>query len=178
MTTTNIRNFAGHSPKLGDSVYLDPQATVIGKVTIGNRSSVWPQTTIRGDINTITIGSNTNIQDNSIIHVTHASRYNPNGFAVKIGDHVTIGHGVIIHGATIADLCLIGMGSQLLDGATLEAGVMVGAGSLVTGKQPLTAGLWVGRPARFIRPLTADEQEFLHYSASNYAKLAQEYILG
>ena len=116
-----IRNFKHHRPNIGHATFVDPSAQVIGRVNIGNDCSIWPLTTIRGDVNSVNIGHNTNIQDNSVLHVTHDHPASPpGGYPLSIGDNVTIGHGVILHGCSIGNNCLIGMGSRVLDGAVID----------------------------------------------------------
>jgi carbonic anhydrase/acetyltransferase-like protein (isoleucine patch superfamily) len=174
----SIREYKGISPTIGKDCYIDESAQVIGQVKIDDGSSVWPLVSIRGDVNSISIGKNTNIQDNSILHVTHENVQSPpGGFQLNIGDDVTIGHGVILHGCTIGNRCLIGMGSSVLDGAVIEDNVLVAAGSLVAQNKKVTSGyLWMGRPAKPIRELTDEELEWLKYSAQHYIKLKDEYL--
>ncbi len=173
----NIRNYQQHSPKIGDAVYIDAQACVIGDVIIAADSSVWPMTVIRGDVNAIRIGERCNIQDNSVLHVTHDGPYVPGGFSLSLGNDVTIGHRVTLHGCSLHDFCLIGMGATVMDGAIVESDVIVGAGSLVTPNKTLNSGfLYTGSPARQIRPLTADEIESLRYSAQHYVRLKNNYL--
>lgn len=169
-----IRDFEAHSPDIDPSAYIDESAVVIGDVTIGENSSVWPLTVIRGDIQSIRIGKNTNIQDGSILHVTHGSEYStPEGRPLIIGDKVTIGHKAVLHACTIHDLCLIGMGAIVLDAAVIEQEVIVGAGSLVPPGKVLESGyLWVGSPVKKSRKLTDKERQYLAYSAQNYCNLA------
>ena len=170
-----IRTFADKTPVVADTAYIDPAALVQGDVTIGEHSSVWPMTSIRGDVHHIRIGARSNIQDNCTLHVTHAGQYNPNGRNLIVGDDVTVGHQVLLHACTIANHCLIGMGSLILDDAIVEDNTMLGAGSLVPGGKVLTSGyLWLGRPAKRIRTLTDAELEFLHYSAQSYVKLKDQ----
>ena len=165
----SIRTFEDHTPQIADSAYVDEQALVIGDVHLGGDSSVWPMTVIRGDVNSIRIGSRTNIQDGSVVHVTHDCEYAPGGYATTIGDDVTVGHRVIAHACEIGDRCLIGMGSVILDGAVIEPDSMIGAGCLVPPGKILEGGcLWVGSPARKIRELTPEELDFLRYSATHY----------
>ncbi len=172
-----IRPFNNITPQIGARVYIDPQASVIGKVTIGDDSSVWPFTVVRGDVNTITIGQRTNVQDNCTIHVTHDSHYNPGGYATTIGDDVTIGHQVIVHACTIGHRCLIGMGSLIMDNVTIEDDVIIGAGSLVTQNRTLESGyLYLGRPAKPVRKLDAEQIERLLYSAQHYVRLKDQYL--
>jgi len=171
-----MRKFGQFSPQIGEGVYIDPQACVIGRVQIGAHSSVWPMAVIRGDVHSISIGSKTSIQDNSVLHVTHPSIYNPEGFGLQIGDEVTIGHSVVLHACTIEDQCLIGMHSTVLDGAVLQKHVLLGAGSLVPPGKILTGGfLWLGNPVKKIRPLNETELEYFHYSAEHYVRLKNQY---
>lgn len=173
----DIREFQGMAPRIAGDVWVDPTAVVIGDVEIGPGSSIWPLVVVRGDIHHIKIGSNTNIQDGSVVHVTHDSRFNPGGFPTILGDNITVGHKVMLHGCTIGDGCLIGMGSVVMDGAVIEPGVILGAGSLVPGGKVLESGyLWVGSPVRRARELNEKEREFLEYSPQNYARLAQSYL--
>lgn len=174
MTLQTYRNIA---PTLGARVYIDPAAVVIGKVSIGDDSSVWPTAVVRGDVNSIEIGARTSIQDGSVLHVTHDGPYAPGGRALYIGSDVTVGHRVTLHACTIGNACLIGMGSILLDNVVTEDFVMIGAGSVVTpGKLLQTGGLYVGSPARRVRELTPKEIAFLTYSAAHYVKVKDEYL--
>lgn len=126
-----IRTYQAHTPKLGERAFVDHSAVVIGDVEIGADSSVWPLTVIRGDMHRIRIGARTSVQDASVLHITHAGPFNPEGFPLLIGDDVTIAHKVMLHGCSIGSRVLIGMGSIVMDGAVVEDDVMVGAGSLV-----------------------------------------------
>jgi len=169
---TNIRDFEEFAPQLADTVFIDESAVVTGNVSIGEDSSVWPCCSVRGDIHSITIGERTNIQDGSVLHVTHDSEYAPGGFKLTVGDDVTVGHNVILHACTIEDLCLIGMGSVVLDGAVVQSGAMVGAGSLVPPNKVLEGGyMWLGSPVKKARELSDKEKSFLKYSAQHYVKL-------
>ena len=171
-----IRNFENHSPSIADTAFIDESAVVIGNVTIADDVSVWPLTAIRGDIHSISIGAGTNIQDGSVLHVTHDSEYSPGGFALSIGKSVTVGHKVILHACTIGDFCLVGMGSTILDGAILEDKVMLGANSLVSPGKRLEGGyLYLGSPAKKVRPLTDKEMTWLEYSACHYVELKNRY---
>lgn len=172
-----IRKFGQWSPHLGDKVYVDPQSTVIGQVTLADGVSVWPQVVIRGDVNEISVGERSNIQDLSMLHVTHKKEGGQGGFPLIIGADVTVGHKVMLHGCTIKDRCLIGMGTTVLDGAVLESDLIVGAGSLVPPGKTLESGfLWLGSPVKKIRELSESEIENLRYSAKHYCKLALQYI--
>ena len=158
---------------------MHPTATIIGQVTLGENSSVWPGAVIRGDINFISIGKNTNIQDLSILHVNHRTKDDPEGSPLIIGDNVTIGHAVILHGCSIADECLIGMGSIVMDKVMIEKHVLLAAGSLVSSGALLESGhLYMGRPAKKIRTLTEDEILSLQESAHSYVQGKDEYMQG
>lgn len=173
----DIREFQGKVPSIAEDVWIDPTAVIIGEVEVGPGASIWPLVVVRGDIHHIKIGANSNIQDGSVLHVTHDSRFNPGGFPTVIGDNVTVGHKVVLHGCTVGDNCLIGMGAVVMDGAVIESRVVLGAGSLVPGGKHLEGGyLWVGSPVRRARELNEKEQAFLDYSAQNYARLAQKYL--
>lgn len=172
-----IRKFQKFTPRLGKDVYVDASAQVIGDVAIGDDSSVWPMAVVRGDVHSIRIGKCTSIQDASVLHVTHRGPYNPNGFSLTIGDYVTVGHKVTLHGCQIDDYCLLGMGSIVMDGAHIQEKVILGAGSLVPPGKVLESGyLWVGSPVKKSRPLTDKELEFFQYSAKGYQKLKQTYL--
>lgn len=172
----SIRKFEKHTPKIAESAYIDEQALVIGHVEIGDDVSVWPNTVIRGDVNSIHIGAKSNIQDGSVLHVTHDSEYAPGGYPLKIGEGVTVGHKVILHACTIGDYCLVGMGSTVLDGAVLEDKVMLGANSLVSPGKVLESGyLYLGSPAQKVRQLKDSEMAWLEYSAAHYVVLKNRY---
>lgn len=173
----NIRSFKNITPIIDDSSYIDEAACVIGDVVIGEDCSVWPMVAIRGDVNIIRIGDRTNIQDGSVLHVTHKGPLSPEGNALHIGSDVTIGHGAVIHACTIGDQCLIGMGSVVLDAAVIKKGAMVGAGSVVSPAKVLEGGyLYIGSPARQVRELNQKEKDFLVYSAQHYVNLKNEYM--
>lgn len=174
----NIRPFQNHRPVLGERVYVDPAATVIGRVEIGDDVSIWPGCVVRGDVNTISIGARSNVQDGTIIHVSHEGPYTrPGGFPTVIGSDVTIGHGAIVHACRIGDYCLIGMGARILDGAVVEDYAFLGAGALVApGKTVRSGELWLGNPARMARKLSDSEIEHLRYSAGHYVKLKDMYL--
>jgi carbonic anhydrase/acetyltransferase-like protein (isoleucine patch superfamily) len=175
--SSNVQKFQDFSPEIGHHVFLHASATVIGHVNIGDDCSVWPGAVIRGDVNFIRIGQGTNIQDLSTLHVSHKSSEDPDGSPLIIGNHVTVGHNVILHGCTIEDECLIGMGSIIMDKTIVQKHVMVGAGSLVPEGKVLESGyLYIGRPARRIRPLTDEEITHFMYSANHYIKLKNQYL--
>ncbi len=172
-----VRSFGKSSPQLGDSVFVDSSAIVIGDVKLGDDSSVWPTAVIRGDIHSINIGARSSIQDGSVVHVTHAGPFNPEGFATTIGNEVTVGHKVMLHGCTIEDRVLIGMGSIVMDGSVVESEVVVGGGSLVPPGQILESGyLYVGSPVKQVRRLTSGEIEFFSYAANKYVELKNRYL--
>ena len=172
-----VRTFKGVSPSLGQRVYVDKLATVIGNVKLGDDVSIWPGAVVRGDMHEITIGKRTCIQDNAVLHITHASDYNKNGWPLKIGSSVIVGHGVILHGCTIMDDGLIGNGAIINDGAIVNSQVIVGAGTLVPPSKSLDSGyVYVGNPCKKLRPITTKERDFFLYSTSNYVKLKDEYI--
>lgn len=172
----SIRPYQGMTPKLGERVFVDPSAVVLGDVEIGNDSSVWPLVVIRGDMHRIRIGRCSSIQDGSVLHITHAGPYNPDGFPLIIGDHVTVGHQAMLHGCTIGNRVLVGMGAMIMDGAVVENEVIVGAGSLVPPGKTLKSGyLYVGRPAKPQRELTEQERAFFTYTAENYSRLKDKH---
>jgi len=167
-----IRTYLQYSPSLAKGVFIDESAVVIGRVTMGADVSVWPLVAIRGDVHDISIGARTNIQDGSVLHVTSKDSFPPLGFPLRIGADVTIGHKAILHGCSIGDRVLIGMGAIIMDGALIEADVIVGGGSVVApGKVLAGGGLYVGSPAKRVRELKPEELEFLKYSAEHYVKL-------
>lgn len=171
-----LRTFKGILPKLAAGAYVDDSAAVIGDVELGEDTSIWPMCSIRGDVNLIRIGARSNIQDGSVIHVTHPYSELPEGHATRIGSDVTVGHKVMLHGCTVEDLCLIGMGSIVLDGAIIRSKVLLGAGSLVPEGKELEGGyLWLGRPAKKVRELTEQELKWFEYSAKHYVKLKNDY---
>ena len=167
-----IREYRGITPVIAASAYIDDTALVIGDVTVGDDSSLWPMTVARGDVHSITIGARTNIQDGSILHVTSDNRFTPGGFALSVGDDVTVGHGAILHACTIMNRVLVGMGATVLDGAVVEDRVMIGAGALVSpGKRLVSGYLYLGSPARQVRALKQEELDYLDFSSSHYVEL-------
>lgn len=175
-----IRPYRDQLPTLGARTYIDTAATVIGDVELGDDVSVWPYTVIRGDVNFIRIGARTNIQDGTVIHVSHDGPHAKlGGFATVIGADVTIGHKAIIHACRIDDAALIGMGAIVLDGALVSKHGFVGAGALVSpGKTVGEGELWLGNPAKFARKLSEAEIEALYYSAQHYVRLKDDYLRG
>lgn len=173
----SVRRFMQAYPQIGANTYIDEMAVVIGNVNIGDDSSIWPFASIRGDIHHITIGHRTSIQDGCVLHVTHDSEYHPGGSPLIIGSDVTVGHNVTLHACHISDLCIIGMGSIVLDKVMIEPEVILGAGSLVPPGKTLESGfLWVGSPAVKKRALTEQERAFIRYSAQSYVKLKNNYL--
>ncbi|MGF1644870.1 MAG: gamma carbonic anhydrase family protein [Thiotrichales bacterium] len=168
-----IRRFEAQHPRIHREAYVDAAAVVIGDVGIGARSSVWPNAVIRGDVHSIVVGDESNIQDASVLHVTHDSHYKPGGRGLVVGDRVTVGHHVTLHACTLESGCFVGIGCVVLDGAVIETGAMLGAGTLVTPGQRLAGGyLYLGSPARQARALSAEERDYLVYSAEHYVRLA------
>jgi len=168
-----ILSFNGITPHIAANAYIAPSADIIGDVDIGEESSVWFGTVIRGDVHFIRIGRRTSIQDISMLHVTRKTH------PLIIGDEVTVGHHVTLHGCTIGNRILIGMGAIILDGAEVGDGAMVGAGALVTERMKVPPGvLALGMPAKVIRSLTEPETAFLSKSAQNYVDLGEIYRKG
>ena len=173
---TTIQTHQQHTPRIAASTWLHATAQVIGDVSLNDDCSVWCGAVIRGDVNHIRIGARVNIQDNSVLHVSHKSATDPLGAPLIIGDDVTVGHGVILHGCQIGNGCLIGMGSLVMDKAVVAPHVLIGAGSLVAEGKTLASGyLYLGRPARQIRPLSTEEIDHIYYSAQHYVQLARNY---
>ncbi len=172
-----VRPFLEHTPVLGERVFIDPSAVVLGDVQLGDDSSVWPLVVIRGDMHRIRIGQRSSVQDGSVLHITHAGPYNPDGYPLTIGDDVTIGHKALLHGCTVGNRVLIGMGAIVMDGAVIEDEVVLGAGSLVPPGKRLASGyLYVGSPAKQARPLSDKEREYFRYTAANYVKLKDQHL--
>ena len=166
-----IRTFRGKTPQLGSGVFVAENAALIGDVIVGEQSSIWYGTQIRGDVMPIRIGARTSVQDNSVVHVTSDVR------GADIGSDCTIGHNAIIHACTVEDFCLIGMGSIVLDGAVIGSGSLVGAGALVTPGTIVPPGsLVIGSPAKVKRPLNEKEREQIRYGAAHYVELAAAYL--
>ncbi|MEP1471382.1 MAG: gamma carbonic anhydrase family protein [Halieaceae bacterium] len=175
--TSHLRMFEGQSPQLGERVYIDSSAVVLGNVVLGSDVSVWPQAVIRGDMHSIRVGDRTSIQDGCILHITHAGPYNTDGWPLHVGQEVTVGHNATLHGCTIGDRVLVGMGAIVMDGAIVEDDVVIAAGALVTpGKQLESGYLYAGSPARQVRPLSEKEMSYFSYSASNYVGLKDRYL--
>ncbi|MBA6231472.1 MULTISPECIES: gamma carbonic anhydrase family protein [unclassified Colwellia] len=177
MNKTKFRMYNKISPKLGQNVYVDESSILVGDITIGNDVSIWPLVAARGDVNTISIGDRTNIQDGTVLHVTRKSAANPNGNPLIIGEDVTVGHKCMLHGCILGNRILVGMGAIVMDGAVIEDDVFIGAGSLVPPHKTLESGyLYVGNPVKKMRLLKESEQAFLSQSARNYVELKNEYL--
>lgn len=173
----NIRPYLEHHPKIDSTCYIDDLSVIIGDVHLAENASVWPFAVIRGDVNHIRIGKNSNVQDHCMLHVSHKNDTKPNGSPLIIGEDVTVGHHVTLHGCTIGDRVLIGISTIVLDDVIIEDDVMIGAGSLVPPRKRLESGyLYVGNPVQKVRPLTNKEKEFLPYSAKHYVKVANNYL--
>lgn len=175
--STHLRTYKNMAPVLGLRVMVDSSSVVVGDVKLEDDASIWPLVAIRGDVNKVVIGKRSNIQDGSVLHVTHRSTNNPDGYPLVIGEDVTVGHKAMLHGCTIGNRVLVGMGSILLDGAIIEDDVMIGAGSLVPpGKRLVSGYLYLGSPVKQIRLLTEEERKGLLYSSDNYVKWKNEYL--
>ena len=175
--SANLRPYKDLFPQTGQRVMIDATSVAIGDVRMADDVSIWPLVAIRGDVNYVAIGARTNIQDGSVLHVTHKSSSNPEGNPLIIGEEVTVGHKVMLHGCTIGNRVLVGMGSILLDGVVVEDDVMIGAGSLVPQNKRLESGyLYFGNPVKQIRPLTEAERAGLLYSENNYVKWKNDYL--
>ena len=171
-----IRPYTHHTPDIHETCFIDDTAVVIGQVSMAEQVNVWPLVAMRGDVNHIRIGARTNIQDGSVLHVTGSRLQKPEGSPLIIGEDVTIGHKVMLHGCTIGNRVLVGMGAIVLDDAVIDDEVMVGAGSVVPPGKHLQSGfLYLGAPVKQARALTDEEKAFLKQSAVNYINLAEEY---
>ncbi|MFC4656516.1 gamma carbonic anhydrase family protein [Rheinheimera marina] len=173
----SLRTYKGISPTLAEAVYIDESAVVMGDIEIGKDSSIWPLVAARGDVNKIRIGARSNIQDGSVLHVSRPTSKNPQGSPLIIGDEVTVGHKVMLHGCQLGNKILVGMGAIVMDEAIVEDNVIIGAGSLVPPGKRLASGyLYVGSPVKQARPLTEAELKFLPQSAENYVVLKDDYL--
>ena len=165
-----IRPFRGVYPKIAASCYIDPSAQLIGDIEIGERSSVWCNATLRGDVNRIRIGEESNVQDNSVIHVEHGI------YPTILGNRVTVGHSVTLHGCIIEDDCLIGIGAIILNGAKIGQGSVIAAGALVPERMQIPPGSMVmGIPAKVKREVTPEERERFRENAQNYVRYRETY---
>ncbi|REL28750.1 gamma carbonic anhydrase family protein [Thalassotalea euphylliae] len=173
----SIRSYKGVTPNIDSTCYIDESSVLVGDVTIAADASIWPMVAARGDVNTISIGERTNVQDGTILHVTRKSARNPEGFPLVIGDDVTIGHQCMLHGCQLGNRILVGMGAIIMDGAVVQDDVFIGAGTLVPPNKTLESGyLYVGNPMKKARPLTEAEIVFLKQSAINYVELKDDYL--
>lgn len=175
----SVRSFEGHTPQIDASAWVDETAVVIGDVTVGPEASLWPMVVARGDVHRIRVGARTNIQDGSVLHVTHAGEHATEGFPLAIGEDVTVGHRAVLHGCTIGDFVLIGMGATVMDGAVVASRSMIAAGALVPpGKVLETGYLWVGSPVRRARALSEPELALIEYSPAHYVRLKERHGAG
>ncbi len=177
MSKNNIRSYKNITPSLANNVYIDDSAVLVGEISLADDVSIWPLVAARGDVNTISIGARTNIQDATVLHVTRRSTDKPNGNPLIIGEDVTVGHKCMLHGCQLGNRILVGMGAIIMDGVTVEDDVFIGAGSLVPPNKTLVSGyLYVGNPVKQVRPLKDSETKFLKQSAINYVKLKDDYL--
>lgn len=175
----SLRRFHHFQPTLGARVYVDELAMILGQVELGDDVSIWPFVAARGDVHYIKIGARSNIQDNSVLHVTHDGKYTPGGSPLVIGCDVTVGHSAVLHACTIEDACLIGMRAVVLDKALVGKHSLLAAGSVLSpGKVIEPGSMWMGNPAKFVRKLSDVEIDALYYSANNYVKLKDDYLSG
>ena len=173
----NLRSFQGKTPTIGQRVFIDPSAVVLGQVILEDDVSVWPHVAIRGDMHRIRVGARSSVQDGSVLHITHAGPFNPEGWPLDIGCDVTIGHRAVLHGCRIGNRVLVGMSATVMDGAVVEDEVVIAAGALVTPGKHLRSGyLYAGSPAREVRPLSEKELAYFTYSANNYVRLKDQHI--
>lgn len=164
-----IRSFGGKTPCVDSEALVFDSVELLGDVTIASGVSVWPGAVLRGDSAAITVGSGSNVQDNAVVHVSH-------GYPARIGKGVTVGHGAIVHGCTVEDNVLIGMGAIILDGAVIGSGTIIGAGALVSQEKIIPPGsLVVGVPGKIVRELTNDEIQSIRDNADEYMNLLKEY---
>lgn len=174
---TNIRSFKGITPTIAANVYVDQSSVIAGDVELAEDVSIWPLVAARGDVNIIRIGARTNIQDGTVLHVTRKGEHNVDGFPLIIGEDVTVGHKCMLHGCTLGNRILVGMGAIIMDGVVVQDDVFIGAGSLIPPNKTLESGyLYVGNPAKQARPLKESEIAFLKQSALNYVELKNEYL--
>ena len=172
-STRAVKNL-GRSPTFETGVFVAPNASVIGDLKVGKGSSIWYNATVRGDVNKITIGEHTNIQDQAVVHVAKIHKDIP----TKIGNNVTVGPAAIVHACTIQDHCIIGTGAQVMDGSVVGAKSIITAGSIVTnGTQVPSGQLWSGVPARYLRDLTAEEMQFMQQCSAEYTQLAEQHAV-
>ena len=174
---SQIRAYQGFIPEIGENCFIDPSSVIIGRVKIGRNSSVWCNSVARGDVSSIEIGENTNIQDLTMLHVTHYSPGISTESPLVIGNNVTVGHNCCLHACTVMDNVLVGMGSTLLDNCVVEQNVLIGAGSVVAPNKRLKSGyLYFGNPLKQVRPLSPEEIEFIQYSAQHYVRVKNAHL--
>ncbi|WP_417698371.1 gamma carbonic anhydrase family protein [Psychromonas sp.] len=174
-----LRPYRNIHPTIGNNVYIDPFSSIIGDVMLADDVSIWPMCVLRGDVNNISVGARTNIQDGSVLHVARKGEASVDGYSLTIGEDVTVGHKAMLHACTIGNRVLIGMGAIILDNANIEDDVIIGAGALVPPNKLLQSGfLYIGSPAKAARQLTESEMAFLKRSASHYVNLKNEYLEG
>jgi carbonic anhydrase/acetyltransferase-like protein (isoleucine patch superfamily) len=172
-----IRSYKGVFPNFAPDVYVDESAVLVGDIKCAEQVSIWPLVAARGDVNYICIGARSNIQDGTVLHVSRISQANPDGFPLTIGEDVTVGHKCMLHGCTLGNRILVGMGAIIMDGAIVEDNVFIGAGALVPPNKTLQSGyLYVGSPVKQARALKETEMAFLKQSADNYVLLKDEYL--
>ena len=172
-----IRSYRNITPIIPISCFVDPSSVLVGDIRLGEHSSIWPLVAARGDVNSMRIGCNSNIQDGTVLHVTRKSLGNPDGYPLSIGDYVTVGHKCMLHGCTLGNRILVGMGAIVMDGAVVEDDIIIGAGSLVPPNKTLESGyLYVGNPVEKKRVLNQSERDFLTKTAENYVTLKDEYL--
>ena len=172
-----IRRFQGIAPTLGARVFGDELALVLGQVRLADDVSIWPFAALRGDVNCMSIGARSNVQDNAVCHVTHDGPYTPGGVELVIGEDVTVGHAAVLHACTIGDRVLVGMGAIVLDRVVIESDVILAAGSVVPpGKRLKSGWLYRGSPAAPVRELTKDERDNFTYSTAHYVRLKDQHL--
>ena len=175
--TQPLSTYKGVMPTLADGCFVADSARLVGDLHLGKDSSVWHMVAARGDVNRIRIGERSNVQDGTVLHVTRRSASNPDGYPLIIGDDVTIGHKCMLHGCTLGNRILVGMGAIIMDGAVVQDDVFIGAGTLVPPNKVLDSGyLYVGNPMVKKRPLKESERAFLAKSAENYVMLKDDYL--
>lgn len=176
-TSLSVRSLGDLAPRFGARVLIDPSSVVAGDVSIGDDGSVFPQAVLRADVNRISIGARTNVQDGAVLHVTHAGgALAPGGFALEIGDEVTIGHRAVLHGCRIGNRVIVGMGAVVMDGAVVEDEVMIAANALVPPGKHLVSGFLYKGTAQQARPLTDAEIEGLRYNAEHYVRVKNRHL--
>ena len=174
---SNIKSFKGITPEFDESVFIESSAVLYGDIKLAEDVSIWPLVAARGDVNFMTIGPRSNVQDGAVLHVTRKSASNPDGYPLIIGADVTVGHMAMLHGCTVGDRVLIGMGAIILDNAHIPDDCMIAAGTVVPPNKKLESGyLYVGNPAKQARPLKEAELAFLSISADNYVRLKNDYL--